>query len=111
MSAKRNDKETGLFSDIRCHGRRSVQDIRGIRDRIKSAPENSPIIVYKGGPEYTYTGAFGATIVGQEDLEKGYSKDGERVLGCFHRGSNDAVVCDVLRKAWGGDDELREGHE
>ena len=100
-TAKRNEKEKGLFSDPRCHGTRSLMGGAEIMGRIRCARPDSPIIVYKGSERGTYTTAFAATVRGQRDVERGYSKNGERVLGSWHSSTSEVVIRDVLAAAWG----------
>ena len=103
---KRNEKEKGLFSDPRCHGNRTSLDTREVMERIRMAPVDSPIIVYRGNTRGALTTAFGATIRGMNDADRGFSKNGERVVGVFHGGISQSVVLDILNTAW--DDTNKE---
>ena len=98
MSAieKKHEKATGRFSDPAVHGNRAALNIAEVMERVRAAHSCSPIIVYLGAKQGTYTTAFASTVRGRQDLEKGFGSDGARVLGAWHGRDAESTMRAVL---------------
>ena len=60
-----------------------LADIRLVMERIRKATPDSPVIVYGTRVEDRYRVAFGATVVSQEDIQRGSDRRGNNVIGLF----------------------------
>ena len=73
-------------------------DLRSVLDRICSASEDSPIIVYQSKYDDLYRTAFGSTVAAQKDLSKGRDSAGNNVIGLFDKTTPVAKSKKALQK-------------
>jgi hypothetical protein len=100
----RHERQTGLFSHPDVRGYKSLLNIQEVIMRIRHAGMGSPIIVYEGQPtstfSTTYRTGFGNTVRGEIDIETGYGRHGERVIGAFDNTYSNEYLHRLFNQYW-----------
>lgn len=76
-----------------------LSDLRSVMFRVRSAPEDSPLLVYSSTYDNLFRVAFGSTIVSLEDVKRGRDRNGCRVIGLFNKAMPASVVRSTLLHA------------